>query len=191
MSGLLSMKKKRNKTKILLIIISSLLIIIGIYFLILYFSPKLKGFYSKNSNITFSEKQNYIKVSSQNINTLITEGGEEQLDKGAWHRFPDKGNPEIGGNFILSAHSFVWGKTPGEVIEKSFFYNLKDVKEGDEVLVHWNSKDYKYKVEKVFQVKPTQTEIEDASGEAKLTIYTCTEKGSADGRVVVVAKPTT
>lgn len=183
------MRKKRNKTKIVIIIISSILLLAGVYFLLLYFSPKLKGFYQKNSTVTIDENRNNIKIASHDINALITEGGEEELDKGAWHRFPDRGNPEIGGNFILSAHSFVWGKTPGEVTDKSFFYNLKDVKEGEEVLIRWNNKDYKYRVEKVFQVKPTQTDIEDASGEAKLTIYTCTEKGSADGRVVVVAKP--
>ncbi len=168
-----------------------MLLLLGVYLLILFLSPKLKSYYSKNTAVTFDDKQNYLKISTHNINTLITEGGEEQLDKGAWHRFPERGNPDIGGNFILSAHSFVWGKTPGEVTEKSFFYNLKDVKEGEEVLVHWDGKDYKYQVEKVSQVKPNQTEIEDISAEAKLTIYTCTEKGSADGRVVVIAKPAT
>lgn len=143
----------------------------------------------KSSSIKLEGNQNQLQIQSVGINTKILEGGEEQLEYGAWHRFPERGNPEIGGNFILSGHSFVWGYTPWQVSEKSYFYNLKDVKVGDEVVVRWNSKDFIYKVEKVFSINPSQTSIEDRSDTPIMTIYTCTEGGSADGRVVVIARP--
>ena len=52
-----------------------------------------------------------------------------------------------------------------------------------------SSKDYLYKVDSVFSIDPSQTNIEDKSDTPIMTIYTCTEGGSADGRVVIVAKP--
>jgi sortase A len=155
------------------------------------FSPKLFSMLQKSYNQSLEGNENQLQIQSVGINTKILEGGEEQLENGAWHRFPERGNPEIGGNFILSGHSFVWAYTPWQVSEKSYFYNLKDVKVGDEVTVRWNSKDYNYKVDSVFSIDPSQTNIEDKSDTPIMTIYTCTEGGSADGRVVVVAKPVT
>ena len=35
------------------------------------------------------------------VSSPILEGDAAVLDKGTWHRFPDRGNPEKGGNFIL------------------------------------------------------------------------------------------
>ena len=184
------MTKKPSRTRIVLIAIFAVLLLLGVYLLVLYMSPRFVPAFKKNSVVSVEEDtSNRLTIPSTGINVAIKEGGEEQLEHGAWHRFPERGNPEIGGNFILSAHSFVWGITPDQVTEKSYFYSLKDVNVGDEISVRWGSKDYKYKVEETFEVKPNQTEIEKPSVEPKLTIYTCTESGSTDGRVVVVAKP--
>jgi sortase A len=184
------MTKKSTSKKIVFITICSLLLALGVYLLVLYLSPRFVPALKRNSTVKVEEDAgNRIAIPSTGINVAIKEGGEEQLEHGAWHRFPERGNPEIGGNFILSAHSFVWGFTPEQVTEKSYFYSLKDVNVGDEISVRWVSKDYKYKVSEIFDVKPNQTEIEKPSNEPKLTIYTCTEAGSADGRVVVIAKP--
>ncbi len=60
---------------------------------------------------------------------------------------------------------------------------------GDDITVYWDKKDYRYKITEVKTVKPNETSIEAPSKEPKLTIYTCTLGGSADGRVVVIAKP--
>jgi sortase A len=49
-------------------------------------------------------------------------------------------------------------------------------------------KRYTYYVDKIFDVKPTQTEIEAPSKDAKLTLYTCSLGGSSDVRLVLIAK---
>lgn len=184
------MIKKSSRMRAVIIVVFAVLLLLGIYILVLYMSPRLVPVFKKNSVVNDQEDtSNRLTIPSTGINVAIKEGGEEQLEHGAWHRFPERGNPELGGNFILSAHSFVWGITPDQVTEKSYFYTLKDVNVGDEISVRWNYKDYKYKVDQTFDVKPNQIEIEKPSIEPKLTIYTCTESGSADGRVVVVAKP--
>lgn len=182
-------REKKSIKKIMFIILSLALIAIGIYLMILIFSPKIYQSLPLPNKQVQDSNENMVIIKSADIKVPIKEGGEEQLEKGAWHRFAERGNPEIGGNFILSAHSFVWGPTPSSVNEKSYFYNLKEVKKGDEVAVRWNGKYFFYIVEDTFEVKPNQTEIENKSDEAKLTIYTCKEGGATDGRVVVVAKP--
>lgn len=183
------MTEKRSFSRIVILIVSICSILSGLYLLIMLFSPKLFSMLQKNSISKLEGNNNQLQIQSVGIKTNILEGGEEQLEYGAWHRFPDRGDPEIGGNFILSGHSFVWAYTPWQVSEKSYFYNLKDVKVGDAITVRWNSKDYNYRVENIFSINPSQTNIEDKSDTPIMTIYTCTEGGSADGRVVVVAKP--
>ena len=189
------MKEEKNQQKskaffrLILLIISIISILAGLYLLLILFTPKLVATIQKNSTQQLDSDQNQLVIPEVSIKAYILEGGEEQLEYGAWHRYPERGNPEIGGNFILSGHSFVWAYTPWKVNEKSIFYNLKDVRTGDEISVRWGSEDYKYKVEQTFDVKPNQTDIEKPSVEPRLTIYTCTEAGSADGRVVVIAKP--
>lgn len=183
------MTRNNSFSRAIIIIVSICSIITGLYLLIMLFSPKLFSMLQKSSSSKLEGNENQLQIQSVGIKTKILEGGEEQLENGAWHRFPQRGNPEIGGNFILSGHSFVWAYTPWQVSQKSYFYNLKDVKVGDEVVVRWNSKDFIYKVEKVFSINPSQTSIEDRSDTPIMTIYTCTEGGSADGRVVVIARP--
>ena len=167
------MTKKPSRTRIVLIAVFAVLLLLGVYLLVLYMSPRFVPTFKKNSVVSVEEDtSNRLTIPSTGINVAIKEGGEEQLEHGAWHRFPERGNPEIGGNFILSGHSFIWGYTPWQVSEKSYFYNLKDVKVGDEVTVRWNSNDYLSKVDSVFYIDPSQTNIEDKRETPILTIYT-------------------
>lgn len=120
------------------------------------------------------------------------EGDENVMEEGAWHRFPERGSPETGGNFILSAHRFVMKWTPGDIMNSSPFYNVGKLNEGDEFIVDYKGKRYYYIISKKYAVKPTDVEIEDPvkdmQKDAKLTLYSCTLKGASDGRDVFEAK---
>lgn len=187
--------KNSNKRKILLIIIAGLLIGVGAYILVLLLTPKVqkktaKTIETSQSQLVKASDKNILVIPSAGIEAEISEGNVNVLDKGlVWHRLPKEGNPEKGGNTILTGHSFVWGYTPKQVKEQSIFYNLSDVKKGDAIQVRWNGKIYNYVASEIKQVKPNETDIEKPSKDPKLTIYTCTLGGSADGRVVVIAKP--
>ncbi len=122
------------------------------------------------------------------VNSKIYEGDSSVLDKGTWHRFPDRGNPEIGGNFILAAHRYIFSYIPQKVTEKSVFYNIDKLNIDDKIYVDWQNKRYQYKVTEKLKVKPSDTQIESKSENAKLTLYSCTKEGQADGREVVIAK---
>lgn len=131
---------------------------------------------------------NRLYIPQINVDVAIVEGEtSEALEKGAWHRKPENGDPENGGNFILSAHRFVMDITPQGTVEKSPFYNIDRLAVGDRLVVDYNGKRYEYEIKKKYAVKPDATEIEAKSEQPKMTLYSCTLQGSADGRAVIEA----
>ncbi|HSE61397.1 MAG TPA: class E sortase [Candidatus Saccharimonadales bacterium] len=117
--------------------------------------------------------------------------GEEEnaLERGAWHRVPENGNPIKGGNFVLSAHRFVIGWTPQQTRNNSPFYRLDQLLPGNLIYVDYKSKRYTYRVDRLYPVPSTATEIEAPSNAAKLTLYSCDLRGESAGRLVVEAVP--
>lgn len=110
--------------------------------------------------------------------------GVAALDRGAEWRWPNRGNPERGGNFIIAAHRFSIQPTPMGTIEKSPFYHIDRLDVGDTIIVDYDGARYAYKIDKKFKVKPSQTEIESHSDTPKLTLYSCELGGSEAGRDV-------
>jgi sortase A len=131
---------------------------------------------------------NRIVIPKIGVNIVYGEG-EAALNRGAQWRFPDRGNPATGGNFIIAAHRFTIAPTPGETVAKSPFYNIDKLIAGDKIVVDYSGIRYGYEITKKFDVKPTQVEIEAPSEESKLTLYSCELGGSDAGRVVITAKP--
>ena len=123
------------------------------------------------------------------VSSPILDGDAAVLDKGTWHRFPDRGNPEKGGNFILAAHRYVFALLPQQVSKQSVLYNIDKLELGDDIFIDWQGKRYSYKVSQKRTVKPNETSIELASKTPKLTLYSCTTGGDRDGREVIVATP--
>lgn len=188
------MRTPHSKTRkgIITTIAAALLLIAGLYLALLLLSPQATYFNpSRQNNLAQAptSQQNRLLIPKINLDIPYQTGGAEVLNTMAWHRHPDRGNPEKGGNFILSGHRFEIGLTPGETIQKSPFYHLDKLAIGDEILVDYNNRRYTYHISEKFTVKPTQTEIEAPSTTAKLTLYTCTLGGAADGREVLVATP--
>lgn len=132
--------------------------------------------------------QNMLHIPKIELAIPYFDGGPKVLNENAWHRYPERGDPAKGGNFILSGHRFQLGFTPGSTKRKSPFYHINKVETGDRIYVDFAGKRYEYEVVRRFLVKPHQTEIEAPSDTPKLTIYTCTFKGEHDGREVVEAK---
>lgn len=141
-----------------------------------------------NTHDDNADYRNRIQIAKIGLEVpFYSRGGAELLDKGAWHRFPDRGDPIRGGNFILSAHRFSLGLTPQGTVEKSPFYNLHKLDPGDNLRIYFSGKWYDYTVRRMYSVKPSAVEIEAPSETAKLTLYTCSLSGAADGRLVVEA----
>lgn len=133
--------------------------------------------------------QNMLYIPKIEVAIPYLTGGPKMLDENAWHRYPERGDPAKGGNFILSGHRFQLGFTPGATKRRSPFYHIHKLEPGDKLYVDFEGKRYEYEVGRRFVVKPYQTEIEAPSETPKLTLYTCTFKGEHDGREVIEAKP--
>ncbi len=142
---------------------------------------------SIGSTQDITDQRNRLQIEKIDLEVAYHTGGPEALNEGAWWRHSDRGNPKDGGNFILSAHRFYIGLTPQATRAKSPFYRLEEVNVGDTMRVFYDGQWYEYRATEKYTVKPDAVAIEAPSNEAKMTLYTCTLGGSADGRVVIEA----
>lgn len=188
------MKRNHRWRKCVLFTIAILFILIGTYLFLLIFWPQVDHIKPRTDwnypvAKTGSElTENRLYIPRLKLNLAYKAGDRSVLNNYIWHRYPERGNPEKGGNFILAGHRFEIGFTPGETRRKSPFYSLNQVERGDYVYADWNGKRYKYQVTRKYKAESTQVEIESSSEIAKMTLYTCTLKGEADGRDVLETK---
>lgn len=184
--------KSRRWMQIGSLVLACAMIGAGAYLAWLLIAPKVPALAGKseidlNTADDATDTRDRIQIEKINLEVPFFTGGPEELEKGSWHRFPDRGDPEQGGNFILSAHRFTIGTTPAETKKRSPFYNLDKLNVGDTLRIFFKGKWYNYTITKKYDVKPNQTEIEAPSETSKLTLYSCSLGGSSDGRIVLEA----
>lgn len=189
----MSSKPKRRRASIIVPIIAVLLLSGGLYVLSLTLAPTIAPVIARKP-ITVSalptptKTENRIIIPKLGINIPYAPG-EASLDRGAQWRYPERGNPASGGNFIIAAHRFSIQPTPMGTIEKSPFYSIDKLEVGDKIIVDYEGVRYGYEIDKRFDATPSQTEIEAQSDIAKLTLYSCELSGSESGRIVITASP--
>ena len=193
-----SVKNRQKSWKsYILTIIAILMILGGVYLLALISTPLIL---SQNINpkdnhttqlIVKTENkitENRLYIPKIDINLPYSTGGAETMERGAWWRKPENGNPKDGGNFVLSAHRFIMGLTPQQTLRKSPFYNIDKLTVGDEIIIDYNGVRYNYVISEKQSVKPDAVEIEQLTDQPQLTLYSCTLGGANDGRDVIIAK---
>ncbi len=181
------LSRKGGRKRALLIVVAVCLFIAGAYMLATAVTPSLIIKRTQISSVKVDKKRDQIIIPQLGIQEGIYQGSSEVLENGIWHRYPERGKPRLG-NFILSGHRFVMGNTPGETLRKSPLYNLGKMRVGDPIYIDWRGRRFTYKVKRTYQVEPSEVSIEAASKQHKLTLYTCTLSGSADGRLVIEAE---
>jgi sortase A len=140
------------------------------------------------STVPVVSETNRLIIPKIGVDSEIFSGNADVLNKGTWHRFPDRGDPNSGGNFILAAHRYVSQWTPQRTVKQSVLYNINEMSVGDSILIDWKGKRTGYIVTEIKSVKPNDSSIELITSTPQLTLYTCTLKGVNDGREVVIAK---
>ena len=90
------------------------------------------------------------------------------------------------GNVFISGHSSYLPFAQGNY--KQIFATLPNTKLGDQIFIIRGGTLYTYKVENVFEVKPTEIEIIKQSTDSMLTLSTCVPIGTATRRFIVQAK---
>lgn len=188
--------KKRSVALRILSLLSLICLAAGIYLLALIATPQVQRIAPpKTWNEPVPTKQaalteDRLYIPKLHLNITYKAGDKRVLSDNAWWRYPERGNPKEGGNFILAAHRFELGLTPGETRQKSPFYNLDVLQVGDAVYVDYDGIRYKYTVTSRYKVEPNDTRIEQVTDVDHMTLYSCTKRGSADGREVVTAEQT-
>lgn len=195
-SGVSRVKKHRVR-KVLIPLFAIVLLAAGCYVLLLTLTPELQSPERQkawNAPVVHAQdaelREDRLYIPKIKLNITYKAGGAEVLSNNAWHRFPERGNPLDGGNFILAGHRFEIGLTPNETRRKSPFYHIDALSQGDKIYVDYSGTRYEYQVTGRFKVKPNQTEIEKNSTDPIMTLYSCTFQGQSDGREVIVAKRT-
>lgn len=126
---------------------------------------------------------NRIAIPSIGLNESINEGSSlTAADTGPW-RLPQTSTPPEGSNTVIAGHRFSYSQD----IAKPF-YSLDKVKIGDQIIVYWQKQIYKYKVTEKLVVTPSQTSVQNATADSRLTLYTCTPLWTAQNRLVIVAE---
>jgi sortase (surface protein transpeptidase) len=180
-----------------LLLASILTIFGGAYLLLLNVAPRLefvRAIYTPQAAVAATlanpnPDTNTIVIEKIGLSVAFETGTEKIMDKGSlWHRFPERGNPASGGNFILSGHRFYTAKTVEGSVKRSPMYYINKLAAGDAIRIFYEGTWYTYTVERNFTVKPQDIWIEDQTAEPQLTLYSCTLKGADDGREVVIAK---
>ncbi|HUS26550.1 MAG TPA: class E sortase [Nevskiaceae bacterium] len=170
-----------------------LLLVFGVYLLITALAPAIpppsqpEHIYTGKKQQPVEIKENRLYIPKISVDVAINEGTAAVLEKGAWHRKPENGNPEKGGNFVLSAHRFELGFTPQRTRAKSPFYHVDKLQAGDKIFVDYNQKRYTYEVTKKYKVDRNAVQIEAPSIEPKMTLYSCDLRGEKAGREVIEA----
>ncbi len=188
-----AMPKKKSKGWVWLVVLFLIAgLAFGGYLLLLSKAPD-KAILTQTQQSSFLEAQgfdaNRLIIPKLSVSEEILSGNASVLDKGIWHRFPERGNPQTEGNTILAGRRYVFSWNPQTVVSQSRFYNLDKLEVGDPVYVNWEGKQYNYTVDEKKTVNPGDTGIEAISSNQKLTLYTCKLNGQADGQVVIIARP--
>lgn len=185
--------KRRAYISTALAVLAVIALIAGLYILSLVLAPAVAPLVSEKP---INVKTLPAPVATDNriiipkIGVNIHYGtGTAALNAGAEWRYPERGNPEKGGNFIIAAHRLTIQPTPWATVIKSPFYNIDKLAIGDKIVIDYSGTRYGYNISKIFNVTPNQVEIEAPSDTPELTLYSCDLTGAATGRVVIIASP--
>lgn len=187
----------KSRVKILLGIFSVLFIgLIGVYYFGLTLAPAVLASNSQSINSKESDLKNQNKdfIVIRKLNLVLPfskDKSNSKCDSGAWWQNSETGNPEKGGNFIISACRFELNLTPVKTTESSPFYNLNKIETGDEIEVYYKNNIYKYRVETKQTAPIDETKLTEESDTAKLTIFTSNPNGESDGKLALIALPKT
>lgn len=143
------------------------------------FTKASTWFPSDSSNKDFSNsKVSFYTISIPKLkieNAIVSIGGED-LSKNLV-QYPGTALPGKNGNAVIFGHSIL----PIFYNPKNYmaiFSTLPTLKNGDDIFVEYDGVSYKFKVEEIFEIYPTDIQIlEQNNSDSFLTLVTCTPPG--------------
>ncbi len=136
-----------------------------------------------NKNIPITDVSDETVIYSERLQDI--EDSLQDALKGGVVRYPGTAVPGEQGNVFLTGHSSYYLLAPGDY--KDVFALLHKMELGDEVIVYYNQKKVRYKVNEIKEVWPNEVEILEQTNDYRLTLMTCTPIGTNLRRLVVTA----
>ncbi len=128
----------------------------------------------------------YLSIPKLKINRAIVVLGSMDLEKSLIH-YPQTALPGHFGNPVIFGHSVL----PQFFNSKNYltiFSTLFKLNQGDEIIIEYDKSTYKYIVEEMFEVKPTNLSVLDQRFDDKtLTLITCSPPGTYLRRLIIKA----
>ncbi len=140
---------------------------------------------SPSSHISNSEVSHYtLSIPSLKIIDAVVEVGGSDLKK-SLIQYPQTALPGQLGNTVVFGHSVL----PQFFNPKSYltiFSTLYRLKPGDEIFINYDSVKYKYVVEEMFEVQPTNLSVLEQRFDGRyMTVITCSPPGTYLRRLIV------
>jgi len=142
-----------------------------------------------SSKILSSDNQTTytISIPKLNIKDAVVTIGSMDLKK-SLIQYPQTALPGQLGNAVVFGHSVL----PQFFNSKSYltiFSTLYKLKQGDEIIVNFDKSTYKYVVEEMYEVQPTDLSVLEQRFDTKnLTLITCSPPGTILRRLVIHAQ---
>jgi sortase A len=146
---------------------------------------------SGSSNSPITQEVSYFTLTVPKLritNASVAIGGDDLSEH--LIQYPGTALPGKTGNSVIFGHSIL----PQFFDPKNYmaiFSTLHTLKKGDEIIASYDGVTYRYKVENMFEVKPTDIQILDQSrSDSYLTLVTCSPPGNPfkPRRLIVRAK---
>lgn len=140
------------------------------------------------TNTASNQKTEYkISIPKLNIESAIVEVGSLDLKK-SLIQYPQTALPGQFGSPVVFGHSVL----PQFFNPKSYltiFSTLYKLKQGDDILINFDNVEYKYLVEEMYEVLPTDLSVLEQRFDGRyLTLITCTPPGTYLRRLVIKAR---
>lgn len=140
---------------------------------------------SDNSNV--ARTQYTISIPKLKVDDAVVEVGSLDLKK-SLIQYPQTALPGQFGSPVVFGHSVL----PQFFNPKSYltiFSTLYKLKQGDEILINFDNVEYKYLVEEMYEVQPTDLSVLEQRFDGRyLTMITCTPPGTYLRRLVIKAR---
>jgi len=144
---------------------------------------------SSNSNQIFSNDNNstyLLSIPKLKIKNAIVTVGSMDLKK-SLIQYPQTALPGQLGNAVIFGHSVL----PQFFNPKSYltiFSTLYRLKQGDEILIDYDDVNYRYIIDEMFEVKPTDLSVlEQRFDQKNITLITCSPPGTYLRRLIIKA----
>lgn len=143
----------------------------------------LEKYEKENKIFKVEEKNTKLTIESADIEGKVVDGKDANaMERGFWY-YPISTPPGEQGNTVIIGHRFL--EIPPR---KDTFFNLDEVRIGDQILIEQDDTEYTYTVISRKVVEKDNTSVLENTRDYRITLITCTPLWTDEKRLIIVGK---